>query len=108
MYSEDPLNPINKPWAVPPTSSSITVSKVGDFSEGVNYIIISVESSHAVGYERPCGSSGFEISLYKSLYGEVKGGHQAVELGLGEGDTEYRGMIEFERRISKQTCLVCL
>ena len=70
--------------------------------------IVSVESSHAVGYERPCGSSGVEISLYQSLHGEVEGGHQAVELGMGEGDTECRGEIEFERRISKRTCLVCL
>ena len=27
-YSEDPNDPINKPWTVPPTSASPTISKV--------------------------------------------------------------------------------
>ena len=45
----------------------------------------------APGHERPQGPPGVPGSLHQGLHGEVQGGHQAVELGLGEGDRKHRG-----------------
>ena len=45
----------------------------------------------ALGHERPQRPAGEPGSLRQGLHGEVQGGHQAVELGLGEGDRKHRG-----------------
>ena len=45
----------------------------------------------ALGHERPEGPAGVPGSLHQSLHGEISGGHQTVELGLGEGDRKHRG-----------------
>ena len=54
-------------------------------------ICSSVEPAAAHGHERRAGGAGEQSNLHPQLHGEVARGHQAVELGLGEGDTEHRG-----------------
>ena len=54
-------------------------------------ICSSVEPAAAHGHERRAGGAGEQSDLHPQLHGEVARGHQAVELGLGEGDTEHRG-----------------
>ena len=42
-----------------------------------------------LGHERPEGPPGVPGSLHQGFHGEVEGRHQAVELGVGEGDRKH-------------------
>ena len=61
------------------------------FLSSPNILIFAVVAALAMRHERPQGPAGDALSLHQGLHGEIEGGHQAVELGMGEGNTKYRG-----------------